>query len=74
MTEKIIEVNSLCKTFKIHKRATGFKGAVKDIFHPAYERKKAVDNVTFSINEGEMVGFIGPNGKRNRNGAGTGRL
>lgn len=61
-TEKIIEVNSLCKTFRIHKRGSGFKGAVKDIFHPKYEWKKAVDNVSFSINKGEMVGFIGPNG------------
>ncbi len=60
--KNIIEVNNLCKTFKIHKRATGFKGALKDIFHPTYERKKAVDNVSFSIHEGEMVGFIGPNG------------
>ena len=60
--EKIIEVKDLCKTFRIHKRATGFKGAVKDVFHPTYELKKAVDNVSFSIHEGEMVGFIGPNG------------
>lgn len=60
--KNIIEVNHLCKTFKIHKRATGFKGALKDIFHPTYERKKAVDNVSFSIHEGEMIGFIGPNG------------
>ena len=60
--KNIIEVNNLCKTFKIHKRATGFKGALKDIFHPTYEWKKAVDNVSFSIHEGEMVGFIGPNG------------
>lgn len=58
----IIEVNDLCKTFKIHKRGSGFTGTVKNIFHPTYERKKAVDNVTFSIHEGEMVGFIGPNG------------
>ena len=60
--KKIIEVNNLCKTFKIHKRATGFKGALKDIFHPTYEWKKAVDSISFSIHEGEMVGFIGPNG------------
>lgn len=60
--ETIINVNNLCKTFKIHKRDTGFKGAVKNIFHPTYEYKKAVNEVSFSIKEGEMVGFIGPNG------------
>lgn len=60
--ETIIDVNNLCKTFKIHKRGTGFKGAVKNIFHPAYEYKKAVNDVSFTIKEGEMVGFIGPNG------------
>ena len=62
MSETIIDVNGLCKTFKIHKRGSGFKGAIRDIFHPSYEYKKAVDEVSFSINEGEMVGFIGPNG------------
>lgn len=60
--ETIIDVNNLCKTFKIHKRGTGFMGTVKNIFHPTYEYKKAVNDVSFSIKEGEMVGFIGPNG------------
>ncbi|MCH5296330.1 MAG: ATP-binding cassette domain-containing protein [Ruminococcus sp.] len=62
MAQTIIDVQNLCKTFKIHKRSTGFVGAVKNIFHPTYERKKAVDNISFNIKEGEMVGFIGPNG------------
>ena len=62
MAQRIIEVQDLCKTFKIHKRGTGFSGAVKNIFHPTYEHKKAVDNISFNIKEGEMVGFIGPNG------------
>ena len=62
MAQIIIDVQNLCKTFKIHKRGTGFSGAVKNIFHPTYEHKKAVDNISFNIKEGEMVGFIGPNG------------
>lgn len=62
MAQTIIDVQNLCKTFKIHKRGRGFGGAVKNIFHPVYEQKKAVDDVSFSIKEGEMVGFIGPNG------------
>ncbi len=59
---KIIDVNNVCKTFRINKRSSGFGGAISNIFHPKYEYKKAVDNVSFQINEGEMVGFIGPNG------------
>lgn len=62
MAQTIIEVENLCKTFKIHKRGMGFSGAMKNIFHPTYEHKKAVDNISFNIKEGEMVGFIGPNG------------
>lgn len=62
MSKPIIEVQDICKTFKIHKRGTGFKGALGNIFHPQYEYKKAVDDVSFTIKEGEMVGFIGPNG------------
>lgn len=60
--ETMINVEHLCKTFKIQRRGTGFAGAVKNIFHPTYEYKKAVNDVSFSIEEGEMVGFIGPNG------------
>ncbi len=58
----MINVENLSKTFKIQRRSTGFTGAVKYIFHPTYEYKKAVNDVSFSIGEGEMVGFIGPNG------------
>lgn len=62
MTQNLIDVNGISKAFRIHKSGSGFAGAVKDIFHPTYELKKAVDDVSFSIKEGEMVGFIGPNG------------
>ncbi len=62
MSQTIIDVRNICKTFKIHKRGTGFKGAVSNVFHPRYEYKKAVNDISFNIREGEMVGFIGPNG------------
>lgn len=62
MSDTIIDVQSIGKTYKVAKRRTGFKGAVLNIVHPEYERKKAVDNISFRIREGEMVGFIGPNG------------
>lgn len=37
-------------------------GAVRSLFHREYMIKKAVEDVSFSIEEGEMVGYIGPNG------------
>lgn len=62
MSQTIIDVRNISKTFKISKRMNGFGGMVANIFHPKYEYKKAVDDVSFNIKQGEMVGFIGPNG------------
>lgn len=57
-----IEVNGVSKTFRINKRSAGILGMMANLVHPKYEKKTAVNNITFSIEEGEMVGFIGPNG------------
>ncbi|MBN2851558.1 MAG: ATP-binding cassette domain-containing protein [Clostridia bacterium] len=58
----MIELKSICKTFKVARRNAGLNEAVKALFHKEYEYIKALDNVSFHINEGEMVGYIGPNG------------
>lgn len=57
-----IEVNSVSKTFKVSKRASGIPGMLANLVAPKYEKRKAVRDVSFSIEQGEMVGFIGPNG------------
>ena len=57
-----IEVNNVSKRFRINKRASGIPGMVANMFVPKYEYRQAVDRISFSIEEGEMVGFIGPNG------------
>lgn len=57
-----IEVEDVRKVFKINKRSKGIPGMMANMFNPKYEYKKAVDHISFSIDEGEMVGFIGPNG------------
>jgi ABC-2 type transport system ATP-binding protein len=58
----VIAVNTLCKSFRTYKKLPGFRGALKGLFHRKYDLTEAVKNVSFSIEEGELVGFLGPNG------------
>ena len=57
-----IEVKNLNKEFKTRVKEKGFKGNIKNIFKPKYKVKKAVNNISFSVEKGEVVAFIGPNG------------
>ena len=59
---KVIEVKNLCKSFKVKIKEKGFKGSLKSIIHPKYKIIKAVNDISFDIEEGEMIAFIGPNG------------
>jgi ABC-2 type transport system ATP-binding protein len=58
----VIEVQGLTKSFRTYKKNPGLGGAVKGLFHREYEMTRAVKDVSFSIEEGELVGFLGPNG------------
>lgn len=58
----IISVNNLSKEFRIEKREKGFIGLLTSLFHKDVEIKRVVNNVSFSIEKGEIVGLIGPNG------------
>lgn len=58
----LIEVEDLTKEFRIFRRAEGVRGAIKNLFIRKYETLRAVDSVSFSIERGEMVGYIGANG------------
>jgi ABC-2 type transport system ATP-binding protein len=57
-----ITVRNLSKTFKVKQKEAGLTGSIKSIFKPNYQKIKAVDNISFTVNPGEVVGFIGPNG------------
>jgi len=58
----MIELKNINKTFKVARRNAGFREAVKALFSKEYTYMHALNDVSFTINEGEMVGYIGPNG------------
>jgi len=58
----VIEVSNLTKAFRTYKKQPGFSGAIKGLFHRQYEQTVAVNEVSFKIEPGELVGFLGPNG------------
>lgn len=58
----MIEAKNLTKVYKIPEKDPGVAGAVKALFRPRYKAKPAVTNVSFSIEPGEIVGYIGVNG------------
>lgn len=58
----MIELRNISKTFKVAKRNAGFSEALKAFFEKEYTYINALQAVSFSINDGEMVGYIGPNG------------
>ncbi len=57
-----IVVNQLSKTYQVTDREGGFNAAVRSFFKRKFKDVKAVQNVSFSISPGEIVGFLGPNG------------
>lgn len=58
----MIIMENVTKTYKVSKRNAGFSSAFKSLFHKEYETIHALDSVSFTIHDGEMVGYIGPNG------------
>lgn len=58
----IIEIKNVTKEFKVLNRREGLKGSIKDLFSRDYKTVRAVDNISMSIQQGEIVGYLGPNG------------
>src|SRR5258708_13515568 len=58
----LISVKNLVKEYKTYDRREGLSGAFLDLFHREYKILRAVDDISFEIERGEMVGYIGANG------------
>ena len=57
-----ISVKSLSKYYEVHQKEPGLVGSLKSfVLRKTYD-VKAVDDISFSIESGELVGFLGPNG------------
>jgi ABC-2 type transport system ATP-binding protein len=58
----MIEVENLTRVFRTYKKQPGLWGGVKGLFRRQFEEIRAADGISFTIAEGEFVGFLGPNG------------
>lgn len=62
MIEKAITVSHLVKNFEVTERKPGLFGSIKSFFSPTKKTIRALKNISFAVQPGELVGFIGPNG------------
>jgi ABC-2 type transport system ATP-binding protein len=58
----VIEVASLRRTFDVHVRDAGLGASVRSVVRRRTREVVAVDEVSFEVRPGEIVGFLGPNG------------
>src|SRR5436853_4694679 len=57
-----IQVAGLKKYYQVHDKEPGFAGSLKSFVSRKYHDVKAVDDISFQIGTGEIIGFLGPNG------------
>ena len=58
----MIQVEHLCKTYRVARRDGGLMQAIKALGRREYTEIRALDDISFTIHDGEIVGYIGPNG------------
>jgi ABC-2 type transport system ATP-binding protein len=62
MGEPLIAVNGLTKTYRVPEREAGLAASFRSLVRRSYRTVHAVNEISFGIEAGEMVGFLGPNG------------
>ncbi len=62
MSKPVIHIDHLKKYYEVYKKEPGLWGSIRSLWHREYEEVKAVDDISFDIEQGEIVGFIGQNG------------
>lgn len=62
MRKAIIQVNQLQKVYTVNEREPGFRAAIRSLYRRKTRDVRAVNQIDFAIDSGEIVGFLGPNG------------
>ncbi len=57
-----IDFSHVTKSFKVPLMREGWAGAISNVFHKKYETRTAVNDISFHVSPGEIVGYMGPNG------------
>jgi ABC-2 type transport system ATP-binding protein len=57
-----IEASGLTKVYRTYRKESGLWGSVKGLVRRRHDETRAADKISFTIEEGELVGFLGPNG------------
>ena len=62
MSEHAVVVDGLEKVFDVPERDPGLVAATKGLLKRKTREVRAVDAISFTVDQGEVVGFLGPNG------------
>ena len=62
MANEVVVMKNVSKEFKVLNRHEGLKGSFQDLFSRDYKIVKAVNDVSLTVEKGEIIGYLGPNG------------
>ena len=60
--DPVIHIDQLTKVYTVNERDAGLIAAMRSLVKRKTRDVNAVDAISFSVSEGEIVGFLGPNG------------
>ena len=62
----MIEMKGISKTYRVRRREAGLGNAVRSLFSREYTEIPALKSMSFTIPDGQIVGYIGPKSSRSR--------